>query len=229
MMYSYGPPYMAEQKQDGQLEHTYNSYVMIRDVALKTCWRQWTMGRRGERGSGISVQAARHDDDDDDDFIDIFAIYALNLSYRSFCQKISVSFCSYQIRSNEKLEFRKALCNIFSAEAKFGILLYNNKQFYYKKRLFLILKDKHQKKKRETKTVNLLNMVAIFFNYCINTPSKWFACLPNKFFRHFIPFLFNSSLEQTNIWMGSCSCFVLWNVPYTVIKRVKVWAWKKLQ
>ena len=26
------------------------------------------IGRRGERGSGISVRAARHDDDDDDDF-----------------------------------------------------------------------------------------------------------------------------------------------------------------
>ena len=25
------------------------------------------IGRSGERGSGISVQAARHDDDDDDD------------------------------------------------------------------------------------------------------------------------------------------------------------------
>ena len=27
------------------------------------------IGRRGERGSGISVLAARHDDDDDDIFI----------------------------------------------------------------------------------------------------------------------------------------------------------------
>ncbi len=36
-MYSYEPPQMAEQKQDDQLEHTYSSYVMIRDVALKTC------------------------------------------------------------------------------------------------------------------------------------------------------------------------------------------------
>ena len=36
-MYSYGPPHMAEQKQDDQLEHTYSSYVRIRDVALKTC------------------------------------------------------------------------------------------------------------------------------------------------------------------------------------------------
>ena len=34
-MYSYGPPYMAEQKQDDQLEHTYSSYVRIRDVAHK--------------------------------------------------------------------------------------------------------------------------------------------------------------------------------------------------
>ena len=58
-------PHMAEQKQDDQLEHTYSSYVRIRDVALKTCQRRWTIGRRGEWGSGISVQAARHDDDDD--------------------------------------------------------------------------------------------------------------------------------------------------------------------
>ena len=64
-MYSYGPPHMAEQKQDDQLEHTYRNYVRIRDVALKTCQRQWTIERSGERGSGISVLAARLDDDDD--------------------------------------------------------------------------------------------------------------------------------------------------------------------
>ena len=66
-MYSYGPPHMAKQKQDDQLEHTYSSYVRIRDVALKTCQGRWIIGRSGERGSGISVLAARHDDDDDDD------------------------------------------------------------------------------------------------------------------------------------------------------------------
>ena len=55
MMYSYGPPHMAKQKQDDQLEHTYSSYV-----------RRWMIGRSGKRGSGISVLAARHDDDDDD-------------------------------------------------------------------------------------------------------------------------------------------------------------------
>ena len=64
-MYSYGPPHMAEQKQDDQLEHTYSSYVRIRDVALKTCQRRWTIGRNGERGSGISMLAARHDDDEE--------------------------------------------------------------------------------------------------------------------------------------------------------------------
>ena len=56
---------MAEQKQDGQLEHTYSSYVRIRDVALKTYQKRWKIGRSGERGSGISVLAARHDDDDE--------------------------------------------------------------------------------------------------------------------------------------------------------------------
>ena len=63
-MYSYGPPHMAEQKQDDQLEHTYSSYVRRQDVALKTCQRLWMIGRSGKRGSGISVLAARHDDDD---------------------------------------------------------------------------------------------------------------------------------------------------------------------
>ena len=37
VMYSYGPPHMAKQKQDDQLEHTYSSYVRILDVAQKTC------------------------------------------------------------------------------------------------------------------------------------------------------------------------------------------------
>ena len=39
-MYSYETPHMAKQKQDDQLEHTYSSYVRIRDVALKTCQRR---------------------------------------------------------------------------------------------------------------------------------------------------------------------------------------------
>ena len=56
---------MAEQKQDDQLEPTYSSSVLIRHVTLKTCWKQWTIGKGGTRGSGISVLMARHEDDDD--------------------------------------------------------------------------------------------------------------------------------------------------------------------
>ena len=57
-------PTYGREKQDDQLEHTYSSYVRTQDVALKTCQRWWTIGRSGERGSGISVLAAQHDDDD---------------------------------------------------------------------------------------------------------------------------------------------------------------------
>ena len=58
-------PHMAVQKQDDQHEHTFSSYVRIRDVVLKTYRERWTIGRSGERGSGISVLLARYDDDDD--------------------------------------------------------------------------------------------------------------------------------------------------------------------
>ena len=63
VMYSYGPPLMAEQKKDDQLEHKYSSYVKIRDVVQKTCQRRWAIGKSGERGSGITVLAAQHYDD----------------------------------------------------------------------------------------------------------------------------------------------------------------------
>ena len=46
------------------LEHTYSSYMRIRDLALRTCQRRWTIGRSGERRSRICVLAERHDDDD---------------------------------------------------------------------------------------------------------------------------------------------------------------------
>ena len=57
--------HMAEQMQEDQLEPTYSSSVRIRDVALRTFQKRWTIRRSGERGSGISVLVARHDDDDD--------------------------------------------------------------------------------------------------------------------------------------------------------------------
>ena len=56
---------MDVQRQDNQLKHTYTSSAPIRDVVLRTYWKQWMIGMGGERGSGISVLIARHDDDDD--------------------------------------------------------------------------------------------------------------------------------------------------------------------
>ena len=64
-MYSYRSPHTAAQKQDDQHERTFSSYVRIQVVVLKTCLGRWTIGRSGERGSGISVLPARYDDDDD--------------------------------------------------------------------------------------------------------------------------------------------------------------------
>ena len=58
-----GTPHMDEQKPGVQIEPTYSSSVPIRDVALRICQKQWTKGRWGERGSGMSVLIPRHDDD----------------------------------------------------------------------------------------------------------------------------------------------------------------------
>ena len=66
-MYSCGSLHIDEQKQDDQLEPTYSSSVPIQDVTLKSCRKQWTIGRGGEKGLGISMLMARRDDDDDDD------------------------------------------------------------------------------------------------------------------------------------------------------------------
>ena len=52
----------------GRPARTYIQQLLrIQDVVQKTCRRRWTIGKSGERGSGISVLPARHDDDDDDD------------------------------------------------------------------------------------------------------------------------------------------------------------------
>ena len=59
-----GPPLMDVQEWVDQHELTYSSYVKTRDVTLQTCRRRWMIGRDGERRSGISAQAARHDDDE---------------------------------------------------------------------------------------------------------------------------------------------------------------------
>ena len=60
---------MDEQRQDDQLEPTYNSSVLIQDVALK----RWTIKKDGGRGSGRSVLMARNDDDDNEVYCDLKA------------------------------------------------------------------------------------------------------------------------------------------------------------
>ena len=62
--YSSGLPHMDEQRQDDQLGPTYNSSVLIQDVALKTYRKQWTI-EKVWKGSGISVLVVWHDEDDD--------------------------------------------------------------------------------------------------------------------------------------------------------------------
>ena len=74
---------MAVQKQGDQLERTFSSYVRIQDVVLKTYLGRWTIGRSGERGSGISVLPARYDDDD------VAQILFLNTRY--YFQIVSLS------------------------------------------------------------------------------------------------------------------------------------------
>ena len=67
--YSCRPFHMDEQKQNDQPEPIYKSYVPIQYVALKTYREPWTRETGGERGSGRSVLAARHNDDDNIELI----------------------------------------------------------------------------------------------------------------------------------------------------------------
>ena len=109
-MYSYGPPHMAKQKQDDQPELTYSSYVRTQDVTQKTCRRRWMIGRSGERWSGISVLAERHDDDDDLSlslslcicvcaslYLNVFILFSVSLLYLSVFVSLTVSFLSLSV------------------------------------------------------------------------------------------------------------------------------------
>ena len=115
-MYSYGPPYMAEQKQDDQHEHTYNSSVRIWDVALKTCQRRWTIGRSGERGSGMSMLAARHDDDDGGIFLtwkvkkNSYLLVFILLYFFFFFKKVKQKQKKTKLFSNHLCTFPPHIC-----------------------------------------------------------------------------------------------------------------------
>ena len=59
MMYSYGPPHMAGQKRDDQIEHTYSSYVRIRYVAQRPARGNERKGDVARDGQGYPC--LRHD------------------------------------------------------------------------------------------------------------------------------------------------------------------------
>ena len=95
VMYSYGPPHMAVQKQDDQHEHTFSNYVMIRDVVQKTCQRRWTIGKSGERGPGIFVLPARHDDDDDNIYRKSVLVYNHTTWQKKITDNFDVIMCLF--------------------------------------------------------------------------------------------------------------------------------------
>ena len=111
------------QKQDGQDEHTFSSYVRIRDVVLKTCLGRWTIGRSGERGPRISVLPARHDDDDD--------IYIYIYIYIYICVCVWVCVCERERgreRNRERENDRRLIGNISSHLKFHGIWLHTQRE-----------------------------------------------------------------------------------------------------
>ena len=58
--------HIDEQVLNDQLKLIYRSIVPTLAVALRTCWKRWTIETSGEVESGKSVLEAQHDDDDDD-------------------------------------------------------------------------------------------------------------------------------------------------------------------
>ena len=63
-MYSCGLLHTDEKRLEDQPEPINNNSILIQDLAWKTCRERWMIETNGERGSGKSVLAVRHDDDD---------------------------------------------------------------------------------------------------------------------------------------------------------------------
>ena len=82
-----------------------NNIFSIYFSILKTCLGRWTIGRSGERGSGISVLPARYDDDDDFSIFEViffqnkdrFTVLIYPLFYNDFRKK---RFVFYNLNFN---------------------------------------------------------------------------------------------------------------------------------
>ena len=90
---------MAVQKQHDQHEHTFSGYVRIRDVVLKTYLGRWTIGRSGERGSGISVLPARRDDDDRQNVV----VVLWGVAARTCSRLLAAFLCNCRLASYDHL------------------------------------------------------------------------------------------------------------------------------
>ena len=109
-MYFYGPPHMAKQKQDDQLEHAYSRCERIWDVAQKTCQRWWMIGRSCKRRSGISVLMARHDEGDEIELIQNYS-KAFIRHIRRVGKNNRLLFQSIEFKSGLTLAYIKYLIN----------------------------------------------------------------------------------------------------------------------
>ena len=104
-MCSCEPLHTDEQKKDDKQEPIYNSCVDTGRPPRE--W--WPIETVSKRGSGKSMQAARHDDDDDDDN---FFVHSFGFSLWSFETKIH--YFKIIIRTDEFLAFEFSATSILS-------------------------------------------------------------------------------------------------------------------
>ena len=98
---------MSEQEQDDQLEHTYSSSVRIRDVALKTCQRRWTIGKSVVLSSADSSSYLQNHNDtiiktQEDFFINIFVPLTLFVRVRKGYSRFA---CERELETEQKLQY----------------------------------------------------------------------------------------------------------------------------
>ena len=89
-------PSHGRKEQHDQLKLTYSSFVRIRDLAKRTCQKRWTIGRGGERGSGISMLMAGHAAADDDVFQCVKPKYIYTLI---LCLMLTLIICCQELLS----------------------------------------------------------------------------------------------------------------------------------
>ena len=136
---SCGPLHMDEQRQDDQLEPTYSSSVPMRDVALKTYRKQWTIGKGGERGSGISALMARHDDDEQNSFF-----YFHHSGFSDYCLYLYCYFHNVSAdMSSGLLQVFVGLGNLHETSNYVLHWIHGVRLFFYFVSVFVLLTSKH--------------------------------------------------------------------------------------